>query len=37
MQINNITNKMYYGLSLLHRYKYKFNVNILVMLIFLFT
>ena len=26
MQINNIKNKLYYGLSLLHRYKYKFNI-----------
>ena len=25
MQINNIKNKLYYGLSLLHRYKYKFK------------
>ena len=32
MQINNIKNKLYYGLSLLPRYKYKFNINTLVML-----
>ena len=36
MQINNIKNKLYYGLSLLHRYKYKFNINTLVMLYFSF-
>ena len=36
MQINNIKNKFYYGLSLLHRYKYKFNINTLVMLYFSF-
>ena len=36
MQINNIKNKLYYGLCLLHRYKYKFNINTLVMLFFLF-
>ena len=34
MQINNIKNKRYYGLSLLH--KYKFNINTLVMLYFSF-
>ena len=27
IQINNIKNKLYYGLSLLHKYKYKFNIN----------
>ena len=36
MQINNIKNKLYYVLSLLHRYKYKFNINTLVMLYFSF-
>ena len=36
MQINNIKNNLYYGLSLLHRYKYKFNINTLVMLYFSF-
>ena len=43
MQINNIKNKLYYGLSLLHisinikpRYTYKFNINTLVMLYFSF-
>ena len=36
MQINNIKNKLYYGLSLLHRYKYKCNINTLVMLYFSF-
>ena len=36
MQINNIKNKLYYGISLLHRYKYKFNINTLVMLYFSF-
>ena len=36
MQINNIKNKLYYGLSLLYRYKYKFNINTLVMLYFSF-
>ena len=34
MKINNIKNKLYYGLSLLHRYTYKFNINTLVMLYF---
>ena len=34
MQIINIKNKLYYGLSLLRRYKYKFNINNLVMLYF---
>ena len=36
MQINNIKNKLYYGLSLLYRYKYKFNINTLVMLYYYF-
>ena len=36
MQINNIKNKIFYGLSLLHRYTYKFNINTLVMLYFYF-
>ena len=36
MQINNIKNKLYYGLSLLHRYTCKFNINTLVMLYFSF-
>ena len=36
MQINNIKNKLYYLLSLLHRYKYKCNINTLVMLYFSF-
>ena len=34
MQINNIKNKLYYGRSLIHRYK--FNINTLVTLFFLF-
>ena len=36
MQINNIKNKLYYGLSLLHRYKYKFNINTLDMNIYIY-
>ena len=36
MQMNNIKNKHYYGLSLLHRYKYKFNINTLVIVYFSF-
>ena len=36
MKINNIKNKLYYGLSLLHRYKYKCNINTLVMIYFSF-
>ena len=36
IQINNIKNKLYYGLSILHRYKYKFNINNLVMPYFSF-
>ena len=35
IQINNIKNKLYYGLSL-HRYTYKCNINTLVMLYFSF-
>ena len=29
MKIKHIKNKLYYGLSLLHRYKFKFNINTL--------
>ena len=37
MQINNIKNLLYYGFSLLHRYKYKFNINFSYAILFFFS